>query len=63
MKNLVDALNLIKHAADTELALRQAASAEFNLGQINGAMKIAHDKAILNVIEASKNLIALSESK
>lgn len=63
MKPIVDQLNSLKVAMDTEETLRRAATTEFNSGEHNGVMKAAHDKSILAVIEAAKKLIEKSEEK
>ena len=60
MQNIVDALNNLKSKVDTEITLRQAANQEFSNGIKNGVMKQAHDRSIEQVVEASKNLIAIS---
>jgi hypothetical protein len=61
MKNLVDALDWIKKACDSEIQLRSLVDLELSRGEENGPMKNAHDSQILEVIQAAKNLVELSE--
>lgn len=61
MHNLVDALDVLKNALDTEATLRQATNAEWASGSHDGPMKRAHDTVIQQVIEAAKKLIELSK--
>jgi len=63
MKNLVDELNRLKNACDAEDQLRVLANYEFNRREYNGPMKNAHDKQILEVINAAKELILKSEEE
>ena len=62
MNNVVDQLNALKHALDTEAALRAATQTEFNQGITNGPMRQAHDASIQNCIIAAQALLAQANS-
>jgi hypothetical protein len=62
MKNLVDQLNALKHALDTEAALRAATETEFNQGIQNGPMRQAHDASIQNCLIYAQALLVQSQS-
>lgn len=61
MLDLINAIDYLKSLIDTETALRQAANVEWSTGNHNGPMKIAHDAILLQIVEASKGLIAVGD--
>lgn len=62
MQTLTDAIDALRIALQTEMALRQATNIEWANGDQNGPMKRAHDISIQQIIIASKNLVNLSNS-
>jgi hypothetical protein len=57
MSDLVDQLDALRLALETELTLRQAASAEWARGNTVGPMSAAHDVSIKSAVEAACALV------
>jgi hypothetical protein len=60
---IIDELDALKNAMDTETTLRKATETEFSQGNTNGVMRKAHDESVQAVIEAAKRLIEKSEKQ
>jgi len=60
VNNLVDAMDALRAALQTEITLRQAANNEWKDNIHGGPMKVAHDAAIEQVVKLAKVLANLS---